>query len=178
MENYHYKLPCDWVELRSENMQNMFKDGFLCVIHCDKIPPHIGLLVSGKFYSWKSTGKDIDLDASLLLKIIDQKNIATLFFQLTHPLDIDAIRHLFIDLPSCIRGDHTCLHPFILLLGKGKEAKHIGELLEDLESQDLISRVFGLNLPKDYSGIPFYTREEINKRIDFLKHVKRKEGIS
>ena len=50
---------------------------FLCVLHADKTPPHIGISINGLYYSLKAKGKDIALPVNEVFKVVERKKIAT-----------------------------------------------------------------------------------------------------
>jgi hypothetical protein len=151
---------------------------FLVVIHCNKRPPHLGLLVDGHFYSAKSQGKDLGIHVNSLLDLLLKKKIATLFIELRDYHGRGDIHEYFKDFPYELIGQQTCLTPIVDWLQVPSDLNNIGEFLRFLEHQKKIARLFVVNLPDNYYGIPFYTNEDIRQRIEYLKHVTRKEGTA
>jgi hypothetical protein len=151
---------------------------FVVVIHCDKRPPHLGLLVDGFFYSAKSQGKDVGIQLGSLLHVLNDKKIATLFIELSDYLGSGEIQEYFKDFPNELSGQQTCLTPIVDWLQLPSHLNNIGEFLRFLEHRQKIARLFVVNLPDNYNGIPFYTNEDIHERIEYLKHVTRKEGTA
>jgi len=69
-----------------ENQSTLSIGLFLVILHADKIPPHIGILCDGKFYSQKVNGKDFGVKLEHLLKLLLSKSIPTLFYKLKKSL--------------------------------------------------------------------------------------------
>jgi hypothetical protein len=178
MEKLLYSIDDKTITVLNNLSEWVLNDSYIVVIHCNKIPPHIGLLANNLFYSLKSSGKDNGIDFQHLKMVLNKKQIATLFFELKTGLDSHTLQTFFDVLPEFIPTNETCLSPIKEVLKAPKEIEHIGELLTFLENIDGVNQCFGLNLPDNYKGVPFYTKEDIKKRIDYLQHAKRKEGIA
>ena len=63
----------------------------LWVWHADKIPPHLGLSVEGRYFSLKANGKDFMTEIDAVLQIISKKKIKTLCFELKSTLNLSLI---------------------------------------------------------------------------------------
>lgn len=177
MERFHY-------ELNKYQSESLLKDSrlgkglFLCVLHANKIPPHLGLICDGLFYSSKANGKDEGVPINHVLQIIRKQNITVLFFELNKKLvsPSDVASH-FESVPTNIGENMTCLTPIKELLDAPKSVEHIGDLMNYLEHSHLVLARITLHLPKQFSGIPYYTLVDINKRIESLKHDKGQKNI-
>lgn len=177
MERFHYEL----TNFESEALiseRRLASGLFLCVLHANKVPPHLGLISNGLFYSLKANGKDEGVSINNLLQIIHRRNIATLFFELNQHLTNEfEVVSCFENLPTTISENQTCLTPIKTLLKAPCSTAHIGDLMKYLEQSKLVLARITLHLPKDFSGIPYYTLSDITKRIELLKHDKRQKSI-
>lgn len=165
-------------ELSHDNVSLLHEGVFISVIHADKIPPHIGLIVEGRFYSLKTNGKDDGIELTSLLKILDSKNIATLFYTIT-PVNTDfkaKVESVFNEFDQ-IPADGTCLRPINQLLSPDEDFNTIRPLLIKLANENKsdsyrIGKCYGLNLPHGFEGIKSYTLDDIKKRINQLRNVE------
>ena len=139
---------------------------FLWVIHADKIPPHIGLSIDGRFYSLKAKGVDFDRDAALMLQVIKTKAIKTLFYRLPQ-MDIVQVQEMFNRFTTATSDNATCLQPIKELVNDAVSPTIHG-LLETLAEREQLSEVFGLNIDSSFTGIHDYTLADIHQRLDKL----------
>jgi len=58
------------------------------------------------------------------------------------------------------------------LLLSGEKIERLKDLLDILREKKLMNKVFGLNLTESYKGIPFYTTEQIELRLEKLRYVE------
>lgn len=143
------------------------------VLHADKTPPHIGISIENKFFSLKSNGKDEGLPMALLFQLIHAKQLPTLGIVLKNTVTLKEVEQVFGTFGSKIGAHETCLTPIVQLLTPSSTDLILIELLNELESQSLITNVLEYFLPEGYTGIPYYTRETIQHRIHELQPVKR-----
>ncbi len=62
------------ISVKNELSPNDIKKGnWLVIMHAKRIPPHIGILINGKYNSLTIKGHEINVDPSVILKIIQQK---------------------------------------------------------------------------------------------------------
>lgn len=178
MERFHYEL----TNFKSEALTSearLSTGFFLCVLHADKIPPHLGMISNGLFYSLKANGKDDGVPISLVLQIIYKRKIASLFFELSqHLIHGINVADFFDDFPAKIGENQTCLTPIKTLVKAPDSAEHIGDLMKYLEQSKHVLARITLHLPNGFSGIPYYTISDITKRIESLKHDKGQKSIS
>lgn len=177
MDRLHYELnPSDCDIVTSETL--ISKGVYMCVLHANKIPPHLGLVINGFFYSSKATGKDERVPINHLIQIINRRMAATLFFELDPILVSEAeIAKHFKELPAVIGANETCLTPIKKLINAPESIAHIGDLMKYLEQSNFILARLALHLPKNFLGIPFYTIDDITKRIESLKHDKGQKSL-
>lgn len=177
MAQFHYELKTADCELLTSESR-ILKGFYLCVLHANKIPPHLGLVCNGFFFSSKATGKDERVPLNHLLQIVNKRMAATLFFELDPILTSEVeIAQQFKELPAVIGTNETCLTPIKKLLNAPESATHIGDLIKYLEQSNLVLARLALHLPRNFLGIPFYTIDDITKRIESLKHDKGQKSI-
>jgi hypothetical protein len=177
MERFHYDLTrfSSDVILAEDRLR---KGLYLCVLHADKVPPHLGIVYNGLFFSAKATGKDERVPVNYLFQIINKRRIKTLFFELTHQLVLEGeVESYFQDFPAYLNASQTCITPIKSILKTPESVIHIGDLLTFLESSKLIKARLTVHLQEDFKGIPYYTIDDINKRIALLKHDKGRKNI-
>ncbi len=169
-----------FAEITPFSDQALLKDGFyLWIWYADKIPPHIGCSVNGCYYSLKVNGKDDALQIENVLKIIEKKKTLTLFVSLENSFDDLMVRAVFNQYKHAQSGISTCLTPIVRLLGlQDQLISQLSELLKYLESENILGKVFGLNLTEGYQGIPAYGTEDIQNRLRNLENVQIKTDPS
>lgn len=146
---------------------------YVCVIHADKIPPHLGLVIDQKFFSLKTKGKDVDVPIDKLEQILSNKKVSSVFIKIDKSLNYNVVTNYFSALPNGLVKRQTCIHPLIQLLNPDEVCNTIADLLKYLEQENQISAVFGLHLSNDYLGIPDYDRRAVENRIKTLRNVER-----
>jgi hypothetical protein len=172
MSSFDFKNVLD---LHSERALN---DGFfLWLWHADKIPPHIGCSINGEYFSLKVNGKDDKKESDNALLVIHQKKIATVFVKLKTQTNLEYVQTIFNGYEKAGRNGQTCLTPITEILGCSDFISQLATLLKFLESEQQIESVFGLNLTKDYTGIPAYTKIDIDNRLRTLENVKIQKYI-
>ncbi len=143
------------------------------VLHADKTPPHIGISSEKLFYSLKINGKDEGLELKSLLNLIQKKRIPTLAITLSKKVREEEIKKTFDAFGSKINQQQTCLSPIVEILTPQFKDLILVELLDNLDQNQEIKSVYGFNLPSSYEGIPSYTRETIQRRINAVQPSER-----
>lgn len=170
MEKLTYSF--EFGEIPQLNSVNDLNEGcFLCIWHANKIPPHIGIISNGKYFSLKVKGKDIDIPVSDIVKLINIKGIPTVFIKVDHEIKPERLAEIFSEYIRAEASKITCLTPITEAFEVKDEVFILSELLKYFESKKLIRQLFGLNLNSDFKGIRFYGKEEIEARLKQLsKH--------
>lgn len=141
---------------------------FLCIWHADKIPPHIGIISNGKYFSLKVKGKDVDIPVSDIVKLINIKRIPTVFIGVDTDIKLERIAEIFSEYTRAEASKVSCLTPITEVFEVKENVFMLSELLKYFESKKLIRQLFGLNLSSDFKGILFYGKEEIEARLKQL----------
>jgi len=170
MESLRCDFEFDFIDRNFENVNQ--QKNLLWILHADKIPPHLGVSVDGLFFSLKVRGKDEFLPTNKLLSLIKSKKISTVLVELNISLKLEDLTDAYNQFDCANDLQSSCLMPIKELIIPSKKVNRLKDLLEILREKQFINRVFGLNLAKTYKGIPYYTAEQIELRLDKLKHVK------
>jgi hypothetical protein len=141
---------------------------FLCVLHADKIPPHIGISINGLYYSLKAKGKDVSLPVNEVLKIVERKKIATLFIGLTSEVSKLEIEKVFSGFDKAIAYQSSCLSPLKQIFKMDEGVQKLSGFLLEIEERQLINKVYELCIPSGYTQIPDYDVKEIHDRLEKL----------
>lgn len=145
----------------------------LWIFHASKIPPHIGISSNGQYFSLKFNGKDENLSVERLLKVVRTKKIETVIIELTTPISIEQIENQFSKFELAKPNEATCLTPITQLFDFETTDVILSELLEKIQENKSIHRVFGLHLKPEFSGISNYSRTDIQQRLKKLHDSKR-----
>jgi hypothetical protein len=139
----------------------------LWVIHANKIPPHLGISFESKFFSLKVNGKDLGLNTETLISLFKRKGTSVLLIEIEDKPELP-LPIVFENYAYASSNGSTCLDPVSAALNiKGCRTVH--ELLSQLEVKAKVLNYFGINLPTDFSGVPFYTRSAIVDRLKKLE---------
>ena len=145
---------------------------FLCVLHADKKPPHVGCLVDGHFFSLKVNGKDEQIPVNQLFKALSLKKVPTLFIQVDCEMTRDRVKEVFSNYPSIQVGQSTCLSPLVELFQCKESVHKLSEFLQYLDDLGLIDTVFKVHLTDEFTAISAYSLEEIEQHLVYLSDVK------
>ena len=148
--------------------KNLNRGTFLCLFGTDKIPPHLGLVVEGKYYSTSAKGSRVGENAELILRRVKQSTIPTLFIKLDIPVDTENLASAFENYPR-LKESQTCLLPvkdYINSIGEDVTAANfVFELIPILHNLKLISDSFSLYMSGSSFELKVYSKEDIVNRI-------------
>ena len=148
--------------------KNLNRGTFLCLFGTDKIPPHLGLIINGKYYSTSAKGSRIGENAELILRRVNQSAIPTLFIKLDIAEDIQKLITAFENYPK-LKEKQTCLLPikdYIISIGEDvTSANFVFELIPILHTRKLISDSFSLYMNDSSFELTIYSKEDIVNRI-------------
>jgi len=148
--------------------KQLYQGCFLCIWHAHKIPPHIGILINGFYYSLKVNGKDFAIPVTEIVKLINRKEICTVFVKVKFVITKEEVEYIFSNYISANASQNTCLSPISEVFMLNEKVNVLADLLNSFKKQGLIGEIFGLNLVRDFRGIPFYGKEEIEARLKAL----------
>ena len=148
--------------------KNLNRGTFLCLFGADKIPPHLGLVVEGKYYSTSAKGSRVGENVELILRRVNQSAIPTLFIKLAIAEDMQKLATAFKNYPK-LKENQTCLLPikdYINSIGEDvTSANFVFELIPILHNRKLISDSFSLYMNDSSFELKVYSKEDIVSRI-------------
>lgn len=145
---------------------------YLVILHAIRVPPHIGLIAGGHYYSLSIKGQELDVPVAALVRNVMLRKIPALFIRIGSGKDelreeaVAAVRRF----PKVEAGKSTCLSPVKLFFEKNYrmpagDVKYIFELLPKLDAQGLTGAISSLHIAEGAFQLPFYTMDEINVGI-------------
>lgn len=142
-----------------------FENGaFLWVFHANKVPPHIGISINGKFYSLKSNGTDKRLDTKKIESLIKSKEIGSFIIELKPIIKGGVLDEIFEFYSQTKAGETTCLTP-IKDLFQLPESNKLSELLASLKHQNKLGTAYRFNLAESVTGIRKYESTDVLNRL-------------
>ncbi|MCC5923139.1 MAG: hypothetical protein JJT77_05085 [Crocinitomicaceae bacterium] len=147
------------------------KGAYIVILHADKIPPHIGWLHNGAYFSLKAKGKDFDLPISKLTNILKAKNIKSIFVQVNVISDFSNTKAIFEQI-NLEHPTDTCLTPIKLLFGQWvgqQKVEKVADLLSILAANYQIKKVYAMGIAGNNFQLPEYGSDEILARISLLQ---------
>jgi len=178
MDNYIFSVVQDIT-------REALSDGvFILLFHVDKVPPHLGLCVYGRYFSITMNKQYIDQDIDSVLRSINAKNIKTIFQQVLIPSEIDQesivdiTKHNFEGYKSLLNDGITCLQPisdtFVNLLGTNiTNVDVVFDVMDEIKAQGHLGSTFHSNLSSSSEGEDYsvkrYTLDDVNQRIQQLE---------
>ncbi|MFL5763011.1 MAG: hypothetical protein ACJ77K_03655 [Bacteroidia bacterium] len=157
------------------------KGVFIAVIHATRIPPHIGLIIAGKYHSLSVKGQDLNIPADAFVRNSNLRKIPCLFIKLkSHStFSDDYLSEHFIENVKQFRrvdvGVATCLSPIRLFFEETygismERVNYLYELLPVLEAKGLIEYCSSLNIDRDHYELPVYSQKEIEAGITQVRN--------
>lgn len=151
--------------IHPELPEQMLHKSVIWIWNADKIPPHIGIS-TGKDYFSLTYRKSESLLTTSMIKKAKRSLIPLVLVEIPKEVlqsDLSAVFSKY----ERASGEITCMYPIREVM-QLEGVNQLANLLTYLDSEGLILQVSGLNLPKDYKGIPDYSMEDILRRIESL----------
>ena len=159
------------------------KSLWIVVLHACRIPPHVGLLFNGNYFSLNLKGVEKNIDLSVLLRTIELQNIKSVFFKVKkHPVfSVDYLKEVFEnDLSNYqkVTTDNTCFKPVKLFFEEhylfcSQPINFLFELFSPLITNEMIEKTIALNLKEQIveGNITFntYNAEDIKDKLASIK---------
>ena len=154
------------------------KNTWLVLLHANRIPPHLGLLIEGNYNSLTIKGHELDVRVDALLKTITQRKIEAIFIKLvSHPVfsadyQLQTFKELIKNYDKVKPFEATCLSPikeffqyFYALAADDSEL--LFSFLERLNQNAYLELAMAQNftLNKQVIEIPFYTADQLHEKI-------------
>lgn len=155
------------------------KQVWIVILHYNRIPPHIGLMIDGQYNSLTIKGRETNIDFKVLLKTITQKKIEACFIQLqkqpvfSTQFQLEILQHYINQYDFVKQNYATCLSPIKSFLNEFYGIEIIKEelffeLLIRLNSNEFLT-CFCSNINESNSNIitlPSYTHIELQDLIE------------
>jgi hypothetical protein len=159
------------------------KSLWIVVLHACRIPPHVGLLFNGNYFSLNLKGVEKNIDLSVLIRTIELQNIKSVFFKVKkHPVfSVDYLKEVFEnDLSNYqkVTTDNTCFKPVKLFFEEhylfcSQPINFLFELFSPLITNEMIEKTIALNLKEEIFEGNFtfntYNAKDINDKLASIK---------
>lgn len=159
-------------ELNNVHQLNDFKQlksgCYLCIWHADKVPPHIGIIIDGCYFSLKVKGKDVEIPVGEIVNLINRKKICTVFVEIKVEIYKENVAVIYSKYFKANTLKSTCLTPIVEVFDNVKNVQILADLLNFFKSKNQIGEIFGLHLTENYKGIPLYNLDDIEMRLKLL----------
>ena len=177
-----YQLSID----KQFNETDLLKGVYIAVMHAKRIPPHIGLIIEGKYHSLSVKGQDINISVTALLKNTQQRKISSLFIKIRAHSTFSELylkEHFITNIQQFPRVDigvATCLSPIKLFFDEVynvplNNINYLFELVPRLYSEGLIENSSALFIDKTTYQLPVYTNADINAGIVEVRNEFKKK---
>ena len=165
--------------LKEYKPADMTKGNYLVLLHADKIPPHIGLLIDNTFHSLTVKGQELNIKGNVLLKNISLRKICTVFIKIKkHPVfSNNHLNEAFIEqvkqFDKVNDDNNTCLSPIRLFFDEfyaipQEQVKLVFDLLDALKKNDFIDTTCATNhvaLKENMFYLQTYNEAGLKKQI-------------
>lgn len=162
-----------------EMNESFLSDGFFIVLfHANKIPPHLGLIASSKYFSLTATETQIGIDIEPIWRVIRSKSIETIFIQIDCNPNMKHLSVIFDAYENVVEREFTCLQPIKEFFEKEcllnvEEVNFVFDLIKKLKEKEMIMQSFHLNMGNHINEGDFqlqeYTLDDIYKRISAIQ---------
>ena len=170
MEHFNYEYL--FQNLAKGNLPDVEEGTFLWIWKPLEAAPHIGLSLSGKYFSLKVSGKEESIEAKKMYLLAQKKSTPVAFLEILSDISLVKVNEAFANFERAKDLKSSCLQP-IAYLFKTPSVK-LAELLMSLELRGALSKTFTMNCSDNTLGIIPYDVGEIEKKLISLQHVKRK----
>jgi len=156
---------------------------YLLILHVDKQPVHLTLVVEKLFYSLTYKNCDTDLPIEKIRKMIHIKKISCLWIKLKQPiipLKAEDVSEMFKQFPP-LQANQTCLNPIWELLKlhykipQGKPL--VFGLLDSLKNNQLIEQLASCYLPNSEDGNFSMKRYDIDVVEDRIVKLQKQSNF-
>jgi len=149
------------VELGSSEI--LQKGVFLWIWQPENTPPHLGISMDGKYFSLQYEKMQFELSVQNIFEIIERKQISIMWLQIQ--VENHNVRDIFLNYVSCSINNCSCIQPILDIFSVSKNGAILFDLLESLESKRILGKLFHKNLPKKFTHINPYTREDVTEHL-------------
>ena len=160
------------------NPSQLLKNVWIVLLHSNRIPPHVGLILNGSYNSLTIKGQELDINLDVLLKTVSQKKIETTFIKLEHHpvFSVDYQLQIFKEYIKQYKQvkalEATCLSPIKLFLQEFyalplNTDELLFNLIERLQVNNYLdfAQSVNFNLSLNKIELPTYTIQQLNELI-------------
>ncbi len=168
------------IHITAEVGEGIKKGMYLVLLHANRIPPHIGLMMDNVYHALSIKGQEINVSGEALLKNISVRKIPSVFVEIKkHPVFSNS--HLSESFMEQVKlfdkvsvSGNTCLSPVKLFfdeyyaLDKAK-INLVFDLLKELHRNNFSPAAFGANLGVLKENIFYlqpYNQKDLEKQIE------------
>ncbi|MDX2173516.1 MAG: hypothetical protein SFY56_10360 [Bacteroidota bacterium] len=172
-QSVHISIPT-----KKNDVHLLGKHLWIALLHVDRIPPHVGLIVKGSYNSLTLKGHELDIDLAVLLKTISLKKIESVFIKVVpHPVfsidyQLQILREYIKQFQKVEPNEATCLSPIKLFFQEFyalqlNENELLYDFIERLNANNYLeyAQSLNFNLPLNVIELPFYTSEQLQEII-------------
>lgn len=154
------------------------KQLWIVLLHANRTPPHVGLIINGSYNSLTLKGHELDVDLETLLKTISLKKIESVFIKLVpHPVfsfdyQLQIFKEYIKQFQKVKPNTATCLSPIKLFFQEFyalqlNENELLYELIERLKENNYLeyAQSLSFNLPLNAIELPFYSTAQLYEII-------------
>jgi hypothetical protein len=161
------------------SVNRLFNESFIVILHTDRTPPHLAMIMDGKFYSLNVDGKQVGYSVINFLRNISIRKIQTLFVEIKQRgmPGVPLIEEVLQSYDKVSLGQTTCLTPLKDYFYSSHKintssANYIFELLPIISGEGATGNTYHLNMDQVLTGGRFdlkkYSMDDINRRIKHL----------
>lgn len=165
---------------------NAVKKGiYLVLLHANRVPPHIGMMIDNEYHSLTIKGQELNISGNVLLKSIAVRKIPTIFIKIKkHP--VFSNQHLNESFVEQVKmfdqvnaEGNTCLSPIKIFFEefyaiKKENIRLVFDLLDALKDNYFIDETCGMNLG-EMKGNIFYLQpyNETDLQVKISAEIKK-----
>jgi hypothetical protein len=165
---------------------SLSKGLWIVVLHASRIPPHVGLLFNGSYFSLNLKGVEKNIELAVLLRTIELQSIKSIFIKVKkHPVfSVEYLKEVFEnDLSNYqkVTAETTCFKPVKLFFEEhylfcSHPINFLFELFSPLLKNEMIEKTIAMNLTEEIIKSTFtfnaYTAEDIKDKLASIKSIQ------
>lgn len=171
---------------QTPDFSELKKGLWITIINATRIPPHIGLLFNGCYFSLNIKGVEKNVDMQVLIRKIEMKQIKSVFVKIKkHPVfSVDFLKESFeteLMKYSCVSSETTCFKPVRTFfcenyMLQNYEMKFLYDLFPALYENNMIDKTFTMNMDESISNGFFvfkkYSEKDIDDKLNQIKQLQ------
>lgn len=151
---------------------NLNSGQYLWIWKPNEIAPHVGISISGSYFSLKVSGKELHGEAPKLFQLALKKSTPLLLVEILIDCKLKDVSQIYESFDKSSNLKSSCLQPVAKLLNA--PSRKLTELLIQLKKGKSLGKTYTFNLAESEVGIIQYELKDIEKKLISLQHAKRK----